>query len=81
MYRNAYARILYNQSVHGGWSSWETWGKCSVSCGVGMRNRRRLCTNPRPERFGNHCFGDSTEYELCYNRLCAGNKPVCWFHF
>ncbi|XP_060608164.1 thrombospondin type-1 domain-containing protein 7B-like [Ruditapes philippinarum] len=58
--------------VHGGWTSWETWGKCSVSCGVGMRNRRRLCTNPRPERFGNHCFGDSTEYELCYNRLCAG---------
>ncbi|XP_060595944.1 microfibril-associated glycoprotein 4-like [Ruditapes philippinarum] len=38
-----------------------------------MRTRRRLCTNPRPQRFGDHCFGDNIEDELCNNGTCAVN--------
>ncbi|XP_060551153.1 uncharacterized protein LOC132712741 [Ruditapes philippinarum] len=57
--------------VHGGWALWGIWGICSVTCGEGMRKRTRSCTNPRPERFGDHCFGDSTEDELCNTRSCA----------
>ncbi|XP_060552934.1 A disintegrin and metalloproteinase with thrombospondin motifs adt-1-like [Ruditapes philippinarum] len=59
--------------VHGGWSSWNDWGKCSGTCGVGMRSRTRSCTSPTPERFGDHCFGDSTAYELCNGESCAVN--------
>ncbi|XP_060588544.1 thrombospondin-2-like [Ruditapes philippinarum] len=59
--------------VHGGWSLWENWGTCSATCDVGMRSRKRFCTNPRPQRFGDHCFGDSIEDELCNRESCAVN--------
>jgi hypothetical protein len=65
-------RYYCNVIVHGGWTLWGIWGKCSATCGEGMRKRTRSCTNPRPERFGDHCFGDSTEVELCNTRSCAG---------
>jgi hypothetical protein len=65
--------------VHGGWSSWENWGKCSANCGVGMRSRKRSCSNPHPERFGDHCFGDGTDYELCNNETCSGYPLIINF--
>ncbi|XP_060568737.1 A disintegrin and metalloproteinase with thrombospondin motifs adt-2-like [Ruditapes philippinarum] len=57
--------------VHGGWSSWGKWGTCSATCDTGMRRRIRSCTKPRPERFGNHCFGNNDEAELCKVGLCT----------
>ncbi|XP_060574479.1 A disintegrin and metalloproteinase with thrombospondin motifs adt-1-like [Ruditapes philippinarum] len=59
--------------AHGGWSKWEGWEECSATCGVGMRSRKRSCTNPRPHRFGDHCFGDSIEDKLCNTRSCAAH--------
>ena len=59
-------------TVHGGWSAWESWGMCSTTCGVGMRSRKRSCTNPRPYHFKDHCFGESVDYELCNIKSCAG---------
>jgi hypothetical protein len=61
--------------VHGGWSSWGKWGTCSATCDTGMRRRIRSCTKPRPERFGNHCFGNNDEAELCKFGPCTSN--VC----
>ncbi|XP_060581739.1 thrombospondin-2-like [Ruditapes philippinarum] len=59
--------------VHGGWSPWERWGTCSATCGIGIRRRVRSCTNPRPLRFGDHCFGDRHEAELCERISCTRN--------
>jgi hypothetical protein len=58
--------------ANGGWSKWEGWGECSATCSVGMRSRKRSCNNPRPHRFGDHCFGNSIEDELCDGGSCAG---------
>ncbi|XP_052814164.1 uncharacterized protein LOC128241260 [Mya arenaria] len=58
--------------VHGGWSTWTSWGSCSVSCDAGLATRRRNCNNPKPDRFGDHCFGDSFEARICMQRPCAG---------
>ncbi|XP_052814162.1 ectin-like [Mya arenaria] len=57
--------------VHGGWSVWDSWGSCSVSCDAGLATRRRNCSNPKPERFGDHCFGDPFESMICMHRPCA----------
>ncbi|XP_053387889.1 fibrinogen C domain-containing protein 1-like isoform X2 [Mercenaria mercenaria] len=56
--------------VHGGWSEWVAWSSCSATCGVGMQSRTRTCTNPVPDRFGDHCFGQSLEDRLCYPGQC-----------
>lgn len=64
--------------VHGGWSSWTEWGSCSVTCDVGMQSRERTCTNPSPAGFGNHCFGDSTDYRVCVLRGCIDGGWSSW---
>ncbi|XP_053388216.1 coadhesin-like [Mercenaria mercenaria] len=57
--------------VHGGWSDWGPWGTCPTTCGIGMQSRARSCTNPVPDRFGDHCFGHSFENALCNSGPCA----------
>ncbi|XP_030835397.1 A disintegrin and metalloproteinase with thrombospondin motifs 3 [Strongylocentrotus purpuratus] len=56
--------------VDGGWGSWEPWGLCSYSCGLGVQSRRRYCNNPPPDR-GADCSGDSVEYRLCNLQVCS----------
>ena len=58
--------------VDGGWSKWSNWGKCSVSCGVGLQSRSRSCTNPAPHNAGRHCIGQNFDVKLCYLHLCLG---------
>lgn len=64
--------IKFNWSVDGGWSVWQTWGRCSVTCGNGVRNRARSCNNPVPQYGGNQCTGDATEIHFCHERSCPG---------
>ncbi|XP_060581974.1 angiopoietin-related protein 2-like [Ruditapes philippinarum] len=59
--------------VHGGWSSWDVWGECSATCGIGMQSRKRSCTNPTPDRIGDHCFGNNIEDTFCNTGSCAIN--------
>ncbi|XP_076436159.1 SCO-spondin-like [Babylonia areolata] len=52
--------------VHGGWSGWSSWqtsGSCSVTCGSGRltQRRQRDCTDPSPQYGGKTCTGNSTE--------------------
>ncbi|XP_052240654.1 coadhesin-like [Dreissena polymorpha] len=56
--------------VHGNWTGWSAWSGCSVSCDVGLRKKWRTCTNPKPDRLGDYCEGDSNEYAVCLNDPC-----------
>ena len=61
--------ILYI-SVHGGWSIWDSWSSCSVTCGTGQKNRSRSCNNPEPKHGGNPCTGDASEIVDCVHDPC-----------
>ncbi|XP_052814163.1 thrombospondin-2-like [Mya arenaria] len=64
--------------VHGGWSIWNSWGSCSVSCDAGLATRRRTCNNPKPARFGDHCYGNPSESRICMQRPCADGGWSQW---
>ncbi|KAI8490931.1 hypothetical protein Bbelb_313500 [Branchiostoma belcheri] len=51
--------------VDGGWSDWDPWSGCSVTCGVGTETRDRTCTNPAPENGGADCDGPAQETQEC----------------
>ncbi|XP_076053538.1 hemicentin-1-like, partial [Oratosquilla oratoria] len=56
--------------VHGGWSSWSSWGPCTATCGGGQRHRYRTCDNPVPGPGGRACAGQDEEYEACSSHKC-----------
>ena len=57
--------------THGGWSYWAAWEACSVSCGEGVAQRHRTCTNPAPSLYGHFCLGDSMQYDICHENACS----------
>ncbi|XP_053397723.1 neurotrypsin-like [Mercenaria mercenaria] len=57
-------------AVNGRWSPWSSWSSCSVTCGVGMKERTRRCNNPVPSSFGQACIGDSEDKEICNLNNC-----------
>lgn len=59
--------------VDGGWNEWSNWTTCSVTCGVGISTRVRVCNNPAPDNGGAECPGDGTETEECEDESC----PEC----
>ena len=63
-------------SVDGGYSSWNQWSTCSVSCGGGRRARSRTCDNPKPQHGGKDCLaiGLSTQSEECSTNDCPSNR-------
>ncbi|XP_043274016.1 A disintegrin and metalloproteinase with thrombospondin motifs 2-like [Venturia canescens] len=62
---------LVNKPRNGGWSSWTAWGKCSRSCGVGVRFRFRQCNEPTPAHGGRYCEGNSEDYTTCELANCS----------
>ena len=58
--------------VDGGWSSWGDWGQCSATCGAGVQERTRTCTNPPPSNGGAQCLGTNKETQDCNNGPCPG---------
>ncbi|XP_060553951.1 A disintegrin and metalloproteinase with thrombospondin motifs adt-1-like [Ruditapes philippinarum] len=67
--------------VHGNWSVWSQWGTCSVTCDIGVQTRRRTCTNPSPQRFGDHCFGVNMDIQLCRPLACNDGGWTNWEHW
>ena len=73
--------------VDGGYSEWEEWSDCSVTCGGGTRTRYRQCTNPVPQHGGKDCedLEPPTETEECNSNECPGKYfcfslfTRCWF--
>uniref|UniRef100_A0A3Q2CT39 Hemicentin-1 n=1 Tax=Cyprinodon variegatus TaxID=28743 RepID=A0A3Q2CT39_CYPVA len=59
--------------VHGKWSSWMSWGPCSVSCGGGSRQRTRLCASPAPQHGGRKCEGNDVHTDFCNGDPCPIN--------
>lgn len=73
VYSRTNTKLFANiHTVHGGWSTWTGWGSCSKTCGMGLQTKTRTCSNPLPARFGDHCFGESMEYQACFKRACTG---------
>lgn len=58
--------------IHGGYSQWSHWGRCSRLCAGGTRQRYRSCTNPRPKNRGRDCsgLGRATETRICNRHRC-----------
>ncbi|XP_061184990.1 SCO-spondin-like [Saccostrea echinata] len=65
--------------VNGKWTSWSSWSSCSVSCktsylSIGVRTRKRSCTNPAPKYGGKSCSGSSKITSTCIpSKFCAVN--------
>ncbi|XP_045179462.1 A disintegrin and metalloproteinase with thrombospondin motifs adt-1-like [Mercenaria mercenaria] len=64
--------------VHGGWTKWQDWETCSVSCDIGIQRHHRTCTNPVPDRFGDNCYGDTMDVKLCFPGPCANGGWSNW---
>lgn len=62
--------LLGPKPINGSWSSWQSWGSCSTTCGRGVRLRKRECGNPRPEFGGRDCNGSSGDWTICEAKPC-----------
>ncbi|KAH3833888.1 hypothetical protein DPMN_107204 [Dreissena polymorpha] len=51
--------------IHGGWSGWTEFMQCSVQCGIGLMQRKRVCDNPLPIYGGLDCIGATIETMEC----------------
>jgi len=56
--------------VNGGWGTWESWGRCSLSCGSGTQSRMRACDSPAQAGTGLDCVGEDTEFQSCNTESC-----------
>ncbi|KAH3741434.1 hypothetical protein DPMN_048159 [Dreissena polymorpha] len=54
----------------GGWTTWSSWSTCSASCGGGIYQRSRGCTNPSPSPYGQNCEGPNNDVATCNSELC-----------
>lgn len=57
--------------VNGGWTDFGPFGECSATCGGGMQERSRTCTNPPPSGGGAQCSGSAKETRACNTEPCA----------
>lgn len=58
--------------IHGGYTMWSDFTSCSASCGGGVRNRNRTCTNPVPMYDGKNCsnLGEDFQSQECNIHPC-----------
>ena len=63
-------------TVNGKFNEWSPWSACSVTCGIGKKNRTRTCNAPEPQFGGKSCteqaLGPSMESTQCYLMPCPG---------
>ena len=70
--------------IHGNFSEWSEFSKCSHTCGNGFRKRFRNCTDPAPMHGGSDCssLGSNIQIVNCNERPCPvdGNYSA-WSSF
>ena len=77
IFSNLQNQLAYPSAiVDGGWSAYGPWGPCSVTCGAGIRQRLRTCTNPAPARGGAYCVGSATNTQTCYEQPCSSKPDI-----
>ncbi len=56
-----------------GWSEWDSWSPCPVTCGFGQRARRKVCLeDPKDEMVANAtCRGVARQTERCDMGPCG----------
>ncbi|XP_057304151.1 uncharacterized protein LOC130641387 isoform X2 [Hydractinia symbiolongicarpus] len=65
-------------AVHGNWAGWTQWSSCSVTCGTGVIERIRNCSNPAPSENGRLCStGVNGSEALTMKETSACNMPAC----
>lgn len=75
MHATAMVYFYYLILVDGGWTDWCP-HECSATCGGGIRNFTRTCTNPAPSCNGSMCAGDDFRTEKCNMHCCLGIATV-----
>ncbi|XP_074628437.1 uncharacterized protein LOC141886246 isoform X3 [Acropora palmata] len=63
--------VLRHCPVDGGLTEWTKFSRCTKSCGVGLKNRTRYCTNPQPQHGGKDCSGKQIDFRICNTDLCS----------
>ena len=62
--------------VDGGYGPWSEYGSCSVTCGEGVQERKRICDHPIPQFAGLRCdqleLGPDSETKSCKMENCPG---------
>ena len=61
---------MYKFSVDGGFSKWSDFSECSKSCGEGVKQATRTCSNPEPKFGGKLCIGEFVQSQLCNLKEC-----------
>ncbi|XP_060063054.1 uncharacterized protein LOC132543556 [Ylistrum balloti] len=57
--------------IDGGWTAWNSWSTCTVTCGGGSQERSRTCTNPTKQYGGADCPNLNTgAIETCNTQVC-----------
>ncbi|XP_071171034.1 SCO-spondin-like [Mytilus edulis] len=56
--------------IDGAWTTWTSWGTCTVTCGGGTQDRTRSCTNPAPQYNGAACASNGLETQSCNTQVC-----------
>ncbi|CAC5422199.1 Coadhesin,Thrombospondin-1,Mucin-like protein,Hemicentin-1,Adhesion G protein-coupled receptor B3 [Mytilus coruscus] len=68
-----YLILLVFPTVNGSCSKWTCWTPCSVTCGSGSQERRRICHNPARAKFRPDCRGSRSESRPCTVTACPIN--------
>ncbi|KAK0404094.1 hypothetical protein QR680_017286 [Steinernema hermaphroditum] len=68
--RSQACQLPQRQVEYGNWQEWSDWSECSCTCGDGIQQRQRLCSNGR-------CLGEAMETSPCNMGPCDTWSQWC----